>query len=139
MTGNPFGGAEHGIGDSGIAAGGVEKNLAGAKLTGAAGLGDDVGGSAVFDGSAGVIPFRFAQKGYARQVASERIEAEQRGISDAFDETVAKGFTQSWSDFPKFRVLPGDENRGGFGGTVCHVELDLRDQRNVLCGRKHDM
>ena len=61
----------------------------------AASFGDDVGCSAVFDRSAGVVPFSLTQKCYAGQFAGERVEAEQRGVSDALHQAVAEGFAQS--------------------------------------------
>ena len=65
--GESFRRAEHGVGNAGIAAGGVEQHLAGTEQTVAAGLGNNVGGGAIFDGASGVIPFSLTQKGYARK------------------------------------------------------------------------
>ena len=95
MTGKSFGRAQHGVGDAGVAAGGIEQNLAGAQLPAAASLGDDVGGGAIFHRSAGVIPFGLTQKCYARQVAGERIQTQQRSVADALDQAVAERFAQS--------------------------------------------
>jgi len=90
--GKSLSGTEHGVGDPGVAAGGIEENLAGAELGGAASLGDDVGGGAVLDGSAGVIPLGLTQKCYARKVGGERIQTQHGRVSDAVDQAVAEGF-----------------------------------------------
>src|SRR5580693_3341785 len=55
-----FGRAEHGIGNSGVAAGGVEQSLAGTELTAAAAFGNNVGRGAIFHRAAGVVPFGLA-------------------------------------------------------------------------------
>src|SRR5258708_39493618 len=57
-NGESFGRAEHRIGNAGIAAGGVEKNLAGTQLSAPPSLGDNVAGGAVFDPSAGVVTLK---------------------------------------------------------------------------------
>src|SRR5580658_9073413 len=93
--GEAFGSAQHRIGNAGVAAGGVEQNLAGAELPTAAGFGDDVGGGAIFDRSAGVVPFRLTQKCYARQVGGQRVQTQERSVADALDQAVAERFTQS--------------------------------------------
>src|SRR5450631_2293150 len=93
--GESFGRSQHGVSDASVAAGGVEKNFAGAKLTAAAGLGDDVGGGAIFDRSAGVVPFGLTQKCYARQVGGERVQTQQRSVADALEQAVAQRFAQS--------------------------------------------
>ena len=95
MTGKSFGRSQHGVGDAGVAAGGIEQNLAGTQLTAAAGFGYDVGGGAILDRSAGVIPLGLTQKCYARQVGGERIETQQRSVADPLDQAVAKRFAQS--------------------------------------------
>src|ERR1700691_1459409 len=46
--------AQHGIGNAGVAAGGVKQSSAGSELTAAAAFGNDVGRGAVFHGTAGV-------------------------------------------------------------------------------------
>ena len=69
--------------------------LPGRELTAAAGFGDDVGRGAIFDRSAGVIPFGLTQKCYAGQVGGERVQAQQRSVADAFDQAVAERFAQS--------------------------------------------
>jgi len=58
-------------------------------LTAAAGFGDDVGRGAILHRSARVIPFGLTQKCYARQVAGERIQTQQRRIADPLDQAVA--------------------------------------------------
>src|SRR6202043_377038 len=93
-----FGRAKHGVSDAGVAAGGIEQNLAVTQLTVAVGFADDVGRGSILHRSAGVIPFRLTQKCYARQVASERIQAQQRSVADPLNQTVAECFTQSYSD-----------------------------------------
>src|SRR5208283_5167309 len=90
--GEGFGGSQHGVGDAGIAAGGVEKNLAGAKLATGAALGDDARGGAILDRSARVVPLGLAQKCYAGQVAGECVEAKQRSVADALDQAVSESF-----------------------------------------------
>ena len=54
--------AEHGEGDAGVAAGGVEEGLAGDEQTAGAGVAHHGGRGAVFDASAGVGPLGFGQK-----------------------------------------------------------------------------
>src|ERR1700686_2272177 len=56
--GESLGRAQHGIGDAGVAAGGVEQDLAGTQPTSASSFGDDVGRGTILDRSAGVIPLR---------------------------------------------------------------------------------
>src|SRR5215471_2649763 len=53
---------EHRIGDAGVAAGRVEKNLAGAELAAAASFSDNIASGAVLHRTAGVVPFGLAQK-----------------------------------------------------------------------------
>jgi hypothetical protein len=61
-------------------------------LAATAGFGNDVGGGAIFDRSAGVIPFGLTQKGYAGQVGGECVEAQQWSVANAFDQAVAQRF-----------------------------------------------
>jgi hypothetical protein len=93
--GESFGGAQHRIRDARVAAGGVEENLAGAQLTAATGFGHDVGRGAIFDRSAGVVPFSLTQKCYARQVVGDSIQTQQWSVANALDQAVAERFTQS--------------------------------------------
>ena len=54
--------AEHGVGDAGVAAGGVEKRLAGGEQAARNGVADDGGGGAVLDAAAGVGPLGLAEE-----------------------------------------------------------------------------
>jgi hypothetical protein len=89
----PLGRAEHGVGDSGISAGGIEQNFTGTQQAFAAAFGNDVSGSAVFNGSAWVVPFGLTQEYYAGQIASNLVEAKERRVSDTLDQAVAKSFS----------------------------------------------
>ena len=90
-------GAEHGVGDAGVAAGGIEQNLSGSEFAVAACFGHNAGGGAIFDGSAGVIPFGLAQKVYVGKVcigrlrigkiADERVEWQQGRVADAREQS----------------------------------------------------
>ena len=55
-------------------------------------LGYDVARSTIFDRTAGVIPFRFAQQYYARKVPSDVVETQQRSVPDALDQAMTKRF-----------------------------------------------
>ena len=82
--------AEHGISNAGIAAGGVEQNSPGTHLPAAPRLGHNMPGRTIFDRATGVTPFGLTQKCNTGQVAGERVEAYQRGISDALDQTLTQ-------------------------------------------------
>src|SRR6266700_1795932 len=90
-----FGRAEHRIGNAGIAAGGIEKNLSGAQLSAPPSLGDNVARGTVFDRAAGIVPLSLTQKCYTRQAGGEGVQAQQGSVADALDQTVAQRFAQS--------------------------------------------
>ena len=94
VTGKPCGGADHGVGDAGISAGGIEQDFAGAEFSAGAGLGDDVRGGAVFHRSAGVVPLGFAQQLDSGQIASETFQAQQRSVADEFEAAPAERMTR---------------------------------------------
>src|ERR1700684_1605072 len=81
--GKAFGGAQHGVGDAGVSAGGIEQDFSCSKLTAAAALGDDVGGGAIFDGATGIVPFGLTQKCDSRQMIGELIETQQGRVANA--------------------------------------------------------
>ncbi len=66
MHGKAQGRAQHGEGDAGVAAGGVEEGLAGSEQAACAGIADDGRGGAVLDAAAGVGPLGLGEKGDAR-------------------------------------------------------------------------
>ncbi len=78
--------AEHGVGDAGVAAGGVEEANAGAELLALEGVQDDGGGGAVLDGAAGVGPLRFAEDLNAGQLSREALQTHEGRIADAVEE-----------------------------------------------------
>src|SRR5258708_21225574 len=87
--GKSFSSAEHGIGDAGVAAGGIEQNLAVAELATATAFGDDAGGGAIFHRSAGIVPFGLAQKCDAGKMRSELVKAQQRSVADAVEQALS--------------------------------------------------
>ena len=80
--------AQHGVGDAGVAAGGVEQGLAGAELDRSAALWrrDDGGGCAVLDGAAGIAPLGLAEDLDAGEVRGEAVEPQQRRVADAVEQ-----------------------------------------------------
>ena len=90
VTGKPCGGGDHGVGDAGVSAGGIEQNFAGPEFSAGAGLGDDVRGGAVFYRSAGVVPLGLAQQLDSGQVASDALQAQQRSVADQFEAAPAE-------------------------------------------------
>ena len=57
----PFGGADHGDGDAGVARGGLQDDLVPGQLSALLGLGDHVEGGAVLDRTPGVAALELAQ------------------------------------------------------------------------------
>src|SRR5260370_33011510 len=94
-AGKSFGRAQHGIRDPSIAAGGIEQNLPGTELAAASGFGDDVSGGAIFNRSAGIVPFGLTQKCYTGQVGGERVETQEGSVADTLDQALTQGFAQS--------------------------------------------
>ena len=91
--GEAHGRAEHGVGDAGVAGGGVEEGFAGEReLALALGVGDDGGGGAVFDAAAGVGPLGFAEDLDAGQCARQAVETQQRRVADAVEKGEAERF-----------------------------------------------
>src|SRR6185312_13350866 len=82
----------HGVGDAGVAAGGVEQAAGGADEAALLRVEDDGGGGAVLDGAAGVVPLRLAEDLDAGQTRGEAIELHQRGVADAFEDAGSKRF-----------------------------------------------
>src|SRR5580704_7244335 len=85
-----FGGGDHGIGDAGVTAGGIEQSFAGGEFSAGASLGYDVGSGTVFDRASGIEPLGFAQDLDAGQIASDAIEAQQRSVANAVETTHAE-------------------------------------------------
>ena len=78
--------AEHGEGDAGVAAGGVEQGLTGREQAAGAGVGHHGGCGAVFDAAAGIGPLGLGQEGDAGESADDLVQADERGRADAFGE-----------------------------------------------------
>ena len=76
--------AEHGEGDAGVAAGGVEQGFAGSEQAAGAGIADHGRGGAVFDAAAGVGPLRFGQQRDALKAADDLVEPQQGRGPDLF-------------------------------------------------------
>ena len=85
--GKSLGRAQHGVGDAGVAAGGIEQGLTRAELAAESSFSNDVGSGAVFHRATGVVPFGLAQKCHGGQMRSEPIKAQQRSIADARKQT----------------------------------------------------
>ena len=115
-NGKPIRGSEHGIGNTGVAAGGVQQTLSGVKSAAAASFLHDVGGSAIFDRAAGVVPLRLAQKYYAGQVPGACVETQQRRVADAIEQA------QAQAGGGLFGLVLGRafEHWRDFMGALCH-------------------
>ena len=87
--------AEHGVGDAGVAAGGVEEDFPGASWPVRCGFADDAGGGAVFDAAAGVVPLGFTEQMNAGKVAREIVERYERRVADAAEHGAGGGFPGS--------------------------------------------
>src|SRR5258708_13409131 len=59
--GKSFSRAQHGVGDAGVAAGGIEQNLAVAELATATPFGDDAGGGPILPQAPAPVPFALTQ------------------------------------------------------------------------------
>src|ERR1700682_3427827 len=89
--------AEHGVGDAGVAAGGIQQNLSGSEFARGASFGHNAGGGTIFDGSPGVVPFGLAQKVDVGKlcigrlpigkIADERVERQQGRVADAREQS----------------------------------------------------
>ena len=73
---------DHGIGDTGIAAGGIEKRNSRAELSRGSAFGNNAGRSPVFDRPAGVVPLGLAQKLQGRKATRNSIEAQKRSVAN---------------------------------------------------------
>ena len=78
-------GADHGVGDAGVAAGRVEDYFAGAQVAGAFAGADHGIGGAVFHGAAGIEPFGFGVKFHVGEGGGDAFEAKERSVADAVE------------------------------------------------------
>ena len=77
--------ADHGVGDAGVAAGGVQNGLAGSQRAAAFAFPNHVQRRAVFDRSARIEPLRLGVKTRRRDIgAADPLEAQKRRVADAF-------------------------------------------------------
>ena len=84
-------GADHGVGDAGVAAGGVDDGFAGSESAGfQAGL-DHAECGAVFDGAAGIEPFGFGGEFDVGELAADAFESQQRRVADAIEDGLPCG------------------------------------------------
>src|SRR5580704_10570950 len=79
-------GADHGIGDAGVAAGRVENYFSGAQVAGAFAGADHGIASAVFHGAAGIEPFCFGVKFEVGEAGDDAFEAQERSVADAVEQ-----------------------------------------------------
>ena len=76
--------AQHGEGDAGVAAGGVEQGFAGREQAARDGVAHHGGRGAIFDAAAGIGPLRLGQKGDAFEAAHRLLDADEGRVPDAF-------------------------------------------------------
>src|SRR5271156_5608680 len=82
-------GADHGVGDAGVATGCVEDYFAGAQVAGAfAGTDHGIAG-AVFHGAAGIEPFCLGVKFDVGEAGDDAFQAQERSVADAVEEMLA--------------------------------------------------
>ena len=83
--------ADHGIGDTGIAAGGIEDDVLGAKAAGALAIQDHVEARPILDRSAGIEVFGFGVDGDAGDLAGDLIQTQQRRVADGGQQVLRLG------------------------------------------------
>ena len=91
-------GADHGVGDSGVAAGRVENYFAGAQLAGAFAFANHGIGGAILHGAAGIEPFRFGVKFDVGEAGDDALEAQERRVADAVEQVFADSGLGAASD-----------------------------------------
>src|ERR1700722_20420457 len=101
-------GADHGVGDSGVAAGWVEDYFPGAQVAGEFAGADHGVARAIFHGAAGIEPFAFGVKFYVGGAGDDTLEPQEWSVADSIE--------QMDTDFRGVgRVVRGD---GRFVGCV---------------------
>ena len=75
--------AEHGEGNSGVAAGGVEQSLARPEQAAVADIGNHGCGGAVFDAAAGIGPLGLGEERDALKAAKDMVQANEGRVADA--------------------------------------------------------
>ena len=83
--------ADHGIGDAGIAAGGIDQDLFRREQAGALAFANHIECGAVFDGTAGIEVFGFAVDFNARKGARHLLQPKQRSVADIANDVVRYG------------------------------------------------
>ncbi len=92
VTGKPHGRAQHRVGDSGVAAGGVQQVLVlrTAEQPALHRIQHDRLGGAILDGAAGIRPLRLAENLNAGKMLCQPLQTDQRGVADAIQNPAAK-------------------------------------------------
>ena len=83
--------ADHGVGDAGVAAGGIEDDFAGGELAGALAFQDHVEGGAVLDGAAGIEKLGLGVDLDAGEVGGDAVEADEGGVADQAEQVRSAG------------------------------------------------
>src|SRR5580704_5823168 len=82
-------GADHGVGDAGVAAGRVEDYFSGPQVAGAfAGANHGIT-CAVLHGAAGIEPFGFGVKFHVGEAGDDALQAQERSVADAVEQMFA--------------------------------------------------
>ena len=90
-------GADHGVGDAGIAAGGVEDRAGVVELAGAFAVEDHVGGGAVLDGAAGVEVFGLGEDLDTGEFGGNLVETQEWGVADGREQGLGLGPGEVWN------------------------------------------
>ena len=84
-------GADHGVGDAGVAAGGIENDAAMIQLAGALAVEHHIQRCAVFDRAAGVEVLGLAEDLDIGKLAGNLVQAHQRRVADGLEQRLRRG------------------------------------------------
>ena len=90
-------GGDHGVGDAGVAAGGVDDDLVAREHPAAFAVEDHRHRRAVLHAAAGVVPFRLGADAHAgREVLPDAFERQQRRVADQIEDRLPDSWCRSF-------------------------------------------